>query len=190
MHIFKLSAITLLTLSLIGCSKPMVKTVGSVTQGESFSESDIDLMIQKAKAAERDRVQAEYEQQKLTASIFANLKKMNLPALAGNCLARVVVPAQTSSSYSVVEISKERLSYRTVVCQEHFTMENIIKLQASLRDNGFLKSEEVSAIGLLNGNWDERTALALVSYQKANRLAYGDERVEWTLESLRHLNLL
>ncbi len=193
MSIFRLSASTLLifsSISLIGCSQSVVKTTGSANQGLVASQSDIDLMIHKAKAAERARVQAEYAQQALRASVFANLKKMNLPVLAGNCLVRVVVPAQTLSSDTKVQISKQRVSYRTAICKEHFTVKNIIKVQASLHDKGYLMSEEVDRANLLNGLWDERSKLALLTYQKENGLAYGVERVEWTLESMKHLNLL
>lgn len=196
MSIFRLSATTLLLLSsisLIGCSQSVVKRTSSVNQGLVASQSDIDLMIHKAKAAERARVQAEYAQQAVRASVFANLKKMNLPVLAGNCLVRVMVSAQTLSSDTKVVISKQRESYRTVICKEHFTLENIIKLQASLHDKGYLTSAEVDRKNLLNGLWDERTKLAMLTYQKENGLAYGVEGVEgveWTLESLNHLNLL
>lgn len=196
MSIFRLSATTLLLLSsisLIGCSQSVVKRTSSVNQGLVASQSDIDLMIHKAKAAECARVQAEYAQQAVRASVFANLKKMNLPVLAGNCLVRVMVSAQTLSSDTKVVISKQRESYRTAICKENFTLENIIKLQASLHDKGYLTSAEVDRKNLLNGLWDERTKLAMLTYQKENGLAYGVEGVEgveWTLESLNHLNLL
>lgn len=193
MFIFRLSVSTLLILSsisLIGCSESVVKTAGSVDQAVVLSQSDIDLMIHKAKATERARVQAEYAKQALTASVFANLKKMNLPVLAGSCFAKVVVPAQTLSSDAKVRLSKQRVSWRTVICKAHFTVENIIKVQASLRDKGYLTSEEVGRTNLLNGLWDERTQLAMLTYQKKNGLAYGVKGVEWTLESLKHLNLL
>ena len=193
MFIFRLSAMTLLavsSLSLIGCSESAVKPSASVNQSIDLLSADIDLMIEKAKTAERARVQAEYAQQALTASVFANLRKMNLPVLAGSCVVSAMVPAQYLSSDTKLQISKERLSYRAVVCKEHFTLKNIIKLQASLREKGYLKSAEEDRASLLNGLWDERTQLAMLTYQKDNALAYGVERVEWTLESLRHLNLL
>ncbi len=193
MSIFRLSAITLLTissLSLIGCSETVVKPSVSVNQNVGLLPADIDLMIEKAKTEERVRVQAEYAQQALTASVFANLKKMSLPELAGSCVVRVMIPAQYLSSDTKVQISKQRLSYRTVICKENFTVENIIKVQASLRDKGYLTSQEVDRVSLLNGLWDERTQLAMLSYQKDNGLAYGASRVEWTLESLRNLGLL
>lgn len=193
MPIFRLSATTLLLLasiSLIGCSQSEVKRSGSANQGLVSSQSDIDLMIHRAKATERARVQAEYAKQAVRASVFANLKKMNLPVLAGNCLVRVMVPAQTLSADTKVLISKQRESYRTVICKEHFTVKNIIKVQASLHDKGYLTSAEVDRTNLLNGLWDERTKLAMLTYQKDNGLAYGVEGVEWTLESMNHLNLL
>jgi hypothetical protein len=62
-----------------------------------------------------------------------------------------------------------------------------------LHDQGYLTSAEVDRKDLLNGLWDERTQLAMLTYQKENGLAYGVEgveKVEWTLESLKHLNLL
>ncbi len=193
MFIFRLSTTALLLLasiSLIGCSQSEVKRSGSANQGLVSSQSDIDLMIHRAKATERARVQAEYAKQALKASVFAHLKKMNLAALAGNCLVRVIVPSQTLSSDTKIVISKQRVSYRTVICKENFTVENIIKVQASLHDKGYLTSAEVDRTNLLNGLWDERTKLAMLTYQKDNGLAYGVEGVEWTLESMKHLNLL
>lgn len=193
MFLFRLSTTAFLLLSsisLIGCSESVVKTAGSVNQGIVLSQSDMDLMIYKAKAQERARVQAEYAQQALKASVFASLKKMNLPALAGNCLVRVMVPDQTLSTGTKVQISEQRVSYHKVICRKYFTVENIIKLQASLHDKGYLTSEAVDRTNLLSGLWDERTQLAMLSYQKENGLAYGVKRVEWTLESLKHLNLL
>lgn len=193
MFLFRLSTTALLLLSsisLISCSQSVVKTAGSVNQAVALSQSDIDLMIHKAKAQERARVQAEYAQQALKANVFANLKKLSLPALAGNCLVRVMVPAQTLSTDTKVQISKQRLSYHKVICRKYFTVENVIKLQASLHDKGYLTSVEVDRTNLLNGLWDKRTQLAMLTYQKENDLAYGVKRVEWTLESLKHLNLL
>jgi len=193
MSIFRLSATALLLLSsisLIGCSQSVVKTTGSANQDVVPSQSEIDLMIHKAKVTERARVQAEYERQALRANVFANLKKMNLPALAGNCLVDVMVPSQRLSSDTNVLISEQRVSSRTVICEEHFTAENIVKLQARLHDKGYLTSEKVDRKDLLNSLWDERTQLAMLTYQKENGLAYGVEGVEWTLESLKHLDLL
>jgi hypothetical protein len=168
----------------------VVKTTGSANQDVVPSQSEIDLMIHKAKVTERARVQAEYERQALRANVFANLKKMNLPALAGNCLVDVMVPSQRLSSDTNVLISEQRVSSRTVICEEHFTAENIVKLQARLHDKGYLTSEKVDRKDLLNSLWDERTQLAMLTYQKENGLAYGVEGVEWTLESLKHLDLL
>ncbi len=193
MSIFRLSATALLLLSsisLIGCLQSVVKTTGSANQDVVPSQSEIDLMIHKAKVTERARVQTEYERQALRANVFANLKKMNLPALAGNCLVDVMVPSQRLSSDTNVLISEQRVSSRTVICEEHLTVKNIVKLQARLHDQGYLTSAEVDRKDLLNGQWDERTQLAMLTYQKENGLAYGLEGVEWTLESLKHLDLL
>ncbi len=192
MSILRLTASALLifaTISLIACSESAVKRMDSANQG-GISQTDIDLMIHKAKAAERVRVQAEYKQQVVRASVFAHLKKMKLPALAGSCLVRVTVPAQTLSSDTKVQISEQRESYRAAICKKYFTVENIIKVQASLHDKGYLTSKKVTRSNLLNGLWDDRTQRAMLTYQKENGLAYGVEEVEWTLESMKSLNLL
>jgi hypothetical protein len=134
---FSVFVIMLSTAALMGCSESVVKNQSS----SALLQVDVDLMIHKAKSEERARVQAEYAKQASAAKVFDHLKKMSLPELSGNCLARVMVPAQRLSSDPTVQISKQRISYRVVVCKAHHTFENILKLQASLRDKGFLSLE-------------------------------------------------
>lgn len=182
--------------NLSGCSGAIFTPVTTQSQVEMLPASQVSLMIERAKSKERARVQAEYAKQALTTNVFTNLKKMALPPMAGECLAQVVLPAQYTSTEESVQLSSTVNGTVQTVCETHFTLDNIIKLQAALSETGHLKPEETNEIGdkkegrRVNGLWDESTQQALLAFQKENQLAHGVDEVVWTLESLKRLNLL
>ncbi|MBF6056946.1 MULTISPECIES: peptidoglycan-binding domain-containing protein [Thiomicrorhabdus] len=108
MKLLKLSALSLAILSLTACETFDAFDDSGSDKGEEVtpkyanvsSAADIDLLIERAKAEERTRVEAEYARQKEQQEVFARLKRQqgiagDKPPYAepGKCYAKMEVPA-------------------------------------------------------------------------------------------------
>ncbi|QKI89115.1 peptidoglycan-binding domain-containing protein [Thiomicrorhabdus xiamenensis] len=118
MKLFKLTVLSLTIAGLFGCV-PSDQVQQDDEKKEVVSPADIDLLIAKAKAEERERILAEQSRQKKQAEVFALLKKQQAQpeamtiddsSIAGNidgrvykaCMAELTIPAQ-------YRIDKERI---------------------------------------------------------------------------------
>ncbi|MDX1351943.1 MAG: peptidoglycan-binding domain-containing protein [Thiomicrorhabdus sp.] len=98
------------------------------------------------------------------------------------CGARAILPEATENGgirYG------EQKGYRATLCKMNRTKKLMVRLQTALRDKGYLKPLSNDGGVLIDGIWGETTLDAVMAYQKANGLAYG----QLTIETLEHLGV-
>ncbi|MBN2647339.1 MAG: hypothetical protein JXR44_06100 [Thiotrichales bacterium] len=132
MHGMKLTSLAILIGGLIGCV-PMGQQVSENTSGNNSisSPADIDLLIEKAKAEERQRLLQEQDKQKQQAEVFALLKQqqtqsepvaVNDASIVGNIDGKVFKACREELKTAPrFEIIKERVLVEPEVTQQEFT---------------------------------------------------------------------
>lgn len=112
MKVFRLTALSIAVISFSGCVPMLTDVPEQEEKAEITSPADIDLLIEKAKAEERQRILTEQRKQQQQAEVFAVLKQQNTPepvtmkpddnSIVGNidgiifqaCTEELTIPAQ------------------------------------------------------------------------------------------------
>jgi len=110
--------------------------------------------------------------------VYAYVKKFPL----WRCRARSVLPEKNTDG--IVEYADKK-RFTATLCKANRTIKLITRLQAVLRDKGYLKSKLAGQDTLIDGVWGTDTLNAVKAYQKANGLAYG----QLTIETLEHIGV-
>lgn len=99
------------------------------------------------------------------------------------CRARAEMPEISDSGEIYYPGRKE---FRATLCKRNRNIKFVTRLQAALRDFGYLQPHPNSGLIEVDGIWGENTLNAVKSYQKANALPYG----QLTIETLEHLGVI
>jgi len=110
--------------------------------------------------------------------VYAYVKKFPL----WRCRARSILPEKNASG--LVEYADKK-RFTATLCKANRTIKLITRLQAVLRDKGYLKSKLAGQDVVIDGVWGADTLLAVKEYQKANGLPYG----QLTIETLEHIGV-
>lgn len=89
----------------------------------------------------------------------------------------IKVPAQYQTINKTIQVSDGSMEWRNVLCETNMTKDNIMKIQASLNENGHNP-------GPIDGIVGKRTMAAVTAYQKEQNLATGALTYR-TIESLK-----
>ncbi|QCU90262.1 peptidoglycan-binding domain-containing protein [Thiomicrorhabdus sediminis] len=207
--------LTRLKLALYSAGFASFLLVGCATTDKSgdkaLSESEVALMIEKAKAEERERIQQQLAKQQEKSALFNQIKARQIEKQAlldtrdtirikpssnaavfyrnqdGLSYYRCAAPAQKPMADSAGKwyYHKDTTELSATLCAQSRSKALIKKVQQKLFDMGYLFSANLSQPQLVDGVWGEASLEALKEYQKYHGLLYG----QLTIESLEHMGL-
>lgn len=195
---------------LIGCSSTEQESVAD-NRMVLMSQADLALMIESARAEERNRIQQELDAQKQQKSLFNEIRIRQLEKqqlLDKRAVIRVEQNTTEAVFYKSVDgkdyyrcganamtpiadsagnwyYHKDTTVLSATLCEASRDNKTIKKLQQKLFDMGYLYSNGLSEAKLINGEWGKSSLEALQRYQQYHGLLYG----QLTIESLEHLGI-
>lgn len=195
---------------LFGCSSTEQESVAD-NRVVLMSQADLDLMIENARAEERNRIQQELDAQQQQKSLFNEIRLRQLEKqqlldkraviriepnstaavfyknIDGNeyyrCGANAMTPIADSAGNWYYHKDTEVLS--ATLCETSRDKKTLKALQQKLFDMGYLYSNGLSEDKLIDGVWRKSSLEALQRYQEYHGLLYA----QLTIESLEHLGI-